>query len=257
MPVILTLSLNSQTMTAGFYGESSRQVFRLSVRPGLTADDFRLQLNQLARMCDAEDHLRGAIIASVAPRLTQAAAEAAHQLCGVRPYIIGPGLKTGIDIKINDRSQLGADLCAMAAGLAAKYPLPAILVNISEATTLSYIDAHARYLGTVICPGLGASLKSLTDSAELLNPVPLEAPERALGMSSEESVRSGLIYGAAGMLDALIARIRAEHPAETVVATGQSARAVLPHCKEAMQYDEHLLTDGMRHIFLRQPARKG
>lgn len=256
--MVLTLSISSFTMTVGFYqagGDS--EIFKVSIHKRMTADDFYFHLTHLAGLGALQGPIEGAIVASVAPRLTGLAAQAAERLCGVRPYIIGPGIKTGIDIKINDPGQLGADLVAMAAGVAAKYPLPALLLNISEATTISYIDGKSRYLGTVIYSGLGPMMQSLVESAELLNPVSLGSPGKVLGTSTEESIRSGLIYGTAGMLDSVTDRIMAGHPAATIVATGgDSARAVLPYCRPGIIYDESLLCDGMYHIFMRQKPGK-
>lgn len=257
--MILTLSIGNFTMAVGFYTSlEEKQIYHVSIHRRMTSDDFYLRLSQLADLSGGQSLLRGAVVASVVPSLTLAAAEAVQRLCGVRPYIVGPGLKTGIDIKINDPSQLGADLVAMAAGVQARYPLPALLISISEATTIGYLDAGGRYLGTVICAGVGPSLQSLVEGAELLNPVPLSAPERALGACTEESIRSGLVYGTAGMIDALCARLGQEHSVKTVVATGgPTALAILPHCTTQAIYDESLLSDGMYHIFSRQRPPRG
>ncbi len=253
--MVLTVNISNQAMTAGFYdGSDSRRISRVSIHRGMTPDDFFIKLSSIADMCGADcaGSFR-AIVGSVAPRHTMAAIEAVTRLCGEKPYIIGPGIKTGINIKINDPSQLGADLVAMAAGVSAKYPLPALLVSISEATTISYIDAQSRYLGTVIYAGMEPMLRSMVENAELLTSVTLTTPERLLGASTEESIRSGIMHGTASFLDGMTAKLAKKHEVVSVIATGSDmAQAVLCLCERRMIWDESLLTDGMYHIFMRQ-----
>ena len=251
----ITLCINNSTMTVGLYEAGVHGLFStVSVGNRWTEDDFYYKLIQIvAGRLPVESGPPHAIMASVSPRMAPSAAKALERICGAPPLIVGPGVKTGLDIKINDPSQLGADLVAIAAGAAAKYPLPALAINISEATTISYIDEKGRYLGTVIAAGLEPMLQSLVDNAELLPQASLASAGKVLGTSTEESMQSGLIYGLAALIDGMLARIGESHPYSTVVATGgRAAQRVLPHCKSGIVYDESLLCDGLLNIFKKQ-----
>lgn len=255
--MILTLNIGNMDMTVGFYRSAEdKQVARLTVHKGMTEDDIAIRLREAMGLYGVEERPQGAIMASVAPTLTAAAARAVETVTGVAPLLVGPGLRTGLDIKINDPSQLGADLVCMACGAADKYPLPALLISVDDCVTLGYIDGQRRYLGTVICAGPQLLMRSLAAHADLLSPVRLAPPARTLGTDTDESIRAGIIYGLAGTLDGLAARIRAEREVACVAATGAYCEDILPHCGFEYRYDRHLLTDGMYGIWQRQKKDK-
>jgi len=251
--MVLTINISNFTMTVGFYeSQDARQVSQVSIQKTMTADDLAIKLQAVARLYGVEAAPCGAILSSVSPQLTETVSLALEKLWHIRPYVVGPGLKTGLNIKINDPSQLGADLVCMAAGVVARYPLPALLVHLGDVTTLSYIDEKKSFAGTAICVGLRGMMDSIVENADLLTPVSFKAPGRLIGTDTEESIQSGVLYGMASLLDGMKARMSEEKEIRTVVATGGMAPTVLPHCSTDMVHDATLLTDGMYCIYLRQ-----
>lgn len=256
--MVLTINISNFTMTVGFYeSQTVRRVSQVSIQKTMTIDDFAIKLQAVACLYGVDAAPCGAILSSVSPQLTETVSLALEKLWQIRLYVVGPGLKTGLNIKINDPSQLGADLVCMAAGIVARYPLPALLVHLGDVTTLSYIDEKKCFAGTVICPGLRGLMDSIVENADLLTPVSFRAPAHLIGTDTEESIQSGVVYGMASLLDGMKERIAAEREIRTVVATGGMAPAVLPYCHTQMLHDPTLLTDGMYCIYLRQKAASG
>ncbi len=191
---------------------------------------------------------------SIAPSLTAPLVHAVERLWQPKAYVVGPGLKTGLSIKINDPAQLGGDLVCMAAALIRRHTCPALLVSIDDVITLSYLDKQEAYAGALICPGPALHLDALTTHANLLTPVDLRTTPRLIGSDTGESVRAGILHGTAAMLDGLIARVAAERPLADVIVTGAAAPLLLPYCTYPMLHDPDLLCDGLYIIYARQPG---
>lgn len=254
--MILAVHIGNSTSKVGFLEGERRVMARVSIHKGMTADDVMLLLHTLADLKQTSLEVDGTILSSVSPTLTGVFAQGIEQLTGVRPLIVGPGVKTGLNIKINDPSELGADLVCMSAGAIAKYPTPVLLLHVGNATTVSYVNENNCFIGTIIAAGLRRMQDSLVRYADLLNPVHLESPAKLLGTDSTESIQSGLIYGSAAMLDGLCDRVREQVEVKTTVITGDHASVLAPHCKTEMVYDETLLFDGMVAILERQERQK-
>jgi len=253
--VILAVHIGNSLLEIGFFDRPQWTISRLSAHRGMTADDALLALHALSAMRGAPVSIEEAILSSVSPGLTPVLCEAIERYAGLRPLVVGPGVKTGLNIKINDPSELGADLVCLSAGVLAKYRPPILLVQAGSATTLSYLDAQGGFLGTIITAGTRHMLDSLVRHADLLNPVALRPPAKLLGTDSVESMQSGVLLGCAEMIDGLSRRIMAQHPVETAVMTGALADTLLPHCRTAFVKDDTLLFDGMAAILERQRKR--
>lgn len=254
--MILVLNISKDLLTVGFYQTNTeKQVGSVWIQKEMTAEDIAIKLAELSRFFGIESAVDGAVIASVSPPLTQGVAQAVKLLYDVNALIVGPGVKSGLNIKINDPSQLGADLVGMAAGVVDQYSLPCLLVNLSDTMTISYIDENKVYVGTVIYAGMSNILKALVENADLLNFVTLSAPQKVLGTDTTESIQSGVIYGAACVVDGFIDRIGEKYPYHSVVLTGKYGSLVQPYCKTPMTLDQTLLTDGLYRICLRQKKR--
>ena len=198
------------------------------------------------------DHplLAGGIISSVVPSLTAAVTEAVKRLTGTEPKVVGPGIKTGLSIMIDDPAQLGSGMVINAAAGIRNYPLPLIIIDMGTATTLSVIDEKGRYLGGMISPGLKVSLDSLVNNASQLPMIAMEPPRRIIGKNTVECLKSGVLYGAAGMTDSLIDRINSEMETNcTAVATGDMAGAVIPLCRHEIIMDSDLPLKGLMLIY--------
>ena len=254
--MILVLNISKDLLTVGFYQTNTeKQVGSVWIQKEMTAEEIAIKLAELSRFFGIESAVDGAVIASVSPPLTQGVAQAVKLLYDVNALIVGPGVKSGLNIKINDPSQLGADLVGMAAGVVDQYPLPCLLVNLSDTMTISYIDENKVYVGTVIYAGMSNILKALVENADLLNFVTLSAPQKVLGTDTTESIQSGVIYGTACVVDGFIDRIGEKYPHHSVVLTGKYGSLVQPYCKTPMTLDQTLLTDGLYRICLRQKKR--
>ena len=249
--MVLAIHIGNTTAKFGFLTEGGCIMGRVSIHKGMTVDDAVIQLRQIADIKGVSGSVDEAVLSSVSPALTPLYAEAVEALYDVRPLVVGPGVKTGLNIKINDPSELGADLVCMSVGVLVKYPLPSVLIHVGNATTLSYLDAAGSFTGAIITAGLRRMLDSLVSSADLLNPVVLAPPAKLFGTDSAESIRSGILYGAAAMIDGLHARICDSHPVASTVMTGDFALTVQPYCHTQMIHDELLMFDGMAAILER------
>lgn len=194
--------------------------------------------------------VEGAIISSVVPQLTDVIAEATQKVCKVKPMIVGPGLKTGVNIMIDNPKQLGADLIVAAAAALKDYEAPMVIIDMGTATTFSYIDEKKQFLGGAIMPGVVTSLNSLVNETSQLIKVALEAPKSIVGSNTTDCLKSGSIYGTVAMIDGMIARLREERKTDfTVIATGGLAELIIPYCKEKIIIDKSLLIKGLGIIY--------
>ena len=213
-----------------------------------TADEYAaLMALILEQHGAARDGWDGCILSSVVPELTLTLRQALEVLTGHGPMVVGPGVKTGLNIRLDDPSELGSDFVAAAVAAQAAYPLPGITVDMETAIGIGVTDGEGRYIGGVIAPGIMVSTAALTSRASLLHNVVPQAPGRIICKNTDESMRSGIIYGAAAMLDGLIQGMEEELGQKaTVVATGAWAEAVIPHCRRPdIPVDRDLIPRGL------------
>lgn len=250
--MILAIDIGNTNITMGGYvGDKIQFISRLATDPRRTADQYAVELYDLMRISGfSATDTEGCIIASVVPTVGSSISEAVSKLTGVKPIVLGPGVKTGINIKIDNPAQLGADLAAGAAGALGKYPMPCIIIDMGTATTLSVMDENGAFLGGVIAAGVGLTLNALTHNTALLSEIPIEAPQNAIGRNTVECMQSGLVFGTAAMIDGMVNRIEGELGKEcSVVATGGRAAQIVSHCKKQMILDDNLLLDGLIKIY--------
>ena len=203
------------------------------------------------------EKISGGILSSVVPPLSHTIRRALEKLLKQPILTVGPGLKTGLNIQIDNPAQLGSDLVVDAvAGLAA-YPLPLILIDMGTATILSVLNQKGSYIGGSILPGLRVSLDSLVSSTSQLPRISLEDPKRAIVRSTVECMKSGILYGTASMLDGMIDRFEEELGAPaTIVATGELAQTILPHCRHRIHYDSTLVLRGLFILYQKNQPRQ-
>ena len=194
--------------------------------------------------------LDGAIICSVVPQITYVVKKAAEKILKKETLVIGPGVKTGLNILIDNPSQLGSDLVAGAVAAIAQYPTPLAVCDLGTATTGCVIDEKKNYLGGMIYPGINVSLNALTSNASQLQGIGLEAPKKIIGKNTIDCMKSGVIYSNAAALDGIVDRLEEElGQSITVIATGGLANKVVPYCKRKMIIDEELLLKGLQIIY--------
>ena len=196
------------------------------------------------------NEIKGCIISSVVPPVTSVINRALEKLTGEKALVVGPGIRTGLNIKIDNPAQLGSDLVVDAVAGIAEYPLPLIIIDMGTATTMSAIDAAGNYLGGVIIPGVRVALDSMVSRTAQLPRISFEAPKKAIGKNTIECMKSGSVLGSATMLDGMIDRLEEELSQDaTVVATGGIAPFITPHCKHKIVCDDTLLLKGLYLIY--------
>lgn len=250
--MIITFDVgNTNTVTGVFDGDNLIFETRAETNPSRMADEYvfllmsALQLNGVtAKSID------GAIISSVVPPVTEQLCSAVRKLFSVEALVVGPGVKTGLNIRIDDPATLGADLCC--AGVAAKayYPLPCIIIDLGTASKILAVNEKGDFLGGAIAVGLKMGLDALSDNTAALPLISAAKVDKAIGTNTVDCMRSGTILGMACMLDGLIERFEAEMgKAAAIVATGGFATSVAPYCKRELIIDNELLLKGLLAIY--------
>ena len=193
--------------------------------------------------------IAGTIISSVVPEITSSVKHAIERLTAKKVLVLSPGVKTGLNILIDNPAQLGADLAAGAVGASAYYALPAFVVDLGTATKIYAIDEKG-FRGCMIAPGVAISLKALTDTSSLLPTISLEPPKKACGTNSIESMQSGVILGTAATIDGLLDRFATELGApKTILSTGGLSAFITPVCRHEITYDSDLVLKGLKKIY--------
>lgn len=234
-----------------FDDETLTMSARFSTERRKTDDQFAMDFCNLFSMYHiAPTDIAGGIISSVVPEITAPVQRAIEKLICNKVLVLGPGVKTGLNILIDNPAQLGADLAAGAVGAVAQYPLPAFVVDLGTATKIYAVDKSKGFRGCMIAPGIAISLEALTDRSSLLPTINLEPPKKACGTNSVESMQSGIILGTAAMIDGLLDRFTDElgTPA-SVIATGGLSSFIAPVCKHKLQLDPNLILTGLWTIY--------
>ena len=219
-----------------------------------TADEYAVILYELFQIHGIDvEMLEGGIISSVVPSLKQTLQDAVHKIIGKQCLIVGPGLRNGLKIKIDNPAQLGSDLVAEAVAAAAGYHGPVLIVDMSTATTVSVVGKNSDYLGCLIMPGMTISLEALCAHTAQLPHISLaEGPRGVVGTNTNDCIVNGVIYGNAAMIDGVVERISEELQEEPVViAMGEHCEQIVPYCQKKILVDKELLLKGLRIIYLR------
>ena len=194
--------------------------------------------------------IEGCIISSVVPQITNIAKLAAEKILKKEVMVLGPGVKTGLNIMMDNPGQLGADLVANAVAGLNEYPVPFIVIDMGTATTVSVVNDKKQYIGGMIMPGVGVSLDALTARASQLSGISIDTPKHVLGKNTIECMKSGVLYSNAAAIDGLVDRVEEELGEKaTVIATGGLAKKIVSHCKKEIILDEDLLLKGLLVIY--------
>jgi type III pantothenate kinase len=250
--MLLTIDIgNSHTVIGCFEGERIVHVLRMVSDRIKTMDEYAAELDGILRFNGIDAKLIDkAIISSVVPPITPTLRDAVTRLTDCRPLIVGAGIKTGLNIHIEDTTELGADAVCVSVAALEKYGAPCAIVDMGTATKILVLDETGTYIGGAIAPGVMISADALTSRASLLPSVSLEAPRRAISGVTTDAMKSGIVLGAAAMVDGMIRRFSDELGYElTVVATGGIAGRIVPHCREKITLDENLILEGLRLLY--------
>ena len=250
--MLLVLDVGNTHIKMGIYnGDSLSFQARLSTDRFKTADEYAVEFYTVFQVYKVPaGKITGVIIGSVVPQITSALKTAMQTLTGTSPMVEGPGIKTGLNIKINNPATTGADLVASCVAASELYPCPCIVFALGTATTISVLDKDGAMLGGSILPGVGISLNALTAKSALLSAISLEAPEKVIGKNTEDCMRSGSVLGTASMLDGMYTRIEQELGVHcSAVATGGFASVIIPNCYRKIDVRDDLVLLGLKSIY--------
>ena len=248
--MILAIDMGNTNIVIGCIdNEKTYFVERMSTDTSKTELEYVIGFKTVLELYHIElSQMEGAIISSVVPHVISSAVE---KTVGCKPYIVGPGLKTGLNILMDNPRTVGSDLIVDAVAAVKEYGAPCIIIDMGTATTLSVVDKKGNYIGGMILPGVRVSVDSLVSRTAQLPHISVEAPKRLIGRNTIDCMKSGMIYGNASCVDGMIRRIKKELGREdmTVIATGGLAKVIIPHCEETIIYDNELLLKGLRLIY--------
>lgn len=250
--MILAVDVGNTNIVIGCCKENKIEfVERLSTDPNATVLEYAISFKNVLELYGiGQEDIDGAIISSVVPSVTLTIKSAIKKIVNVDSMIIGPGLKTGVNITLDNPAQLGSDLVVDAAAGIAEYPPPLIIFDMGTATTVSVIDENKNYLGGMIIPGVNVSLNAMISQTSQLPRISLEPPKRIIGKNTIECMKSGILYSTAASLDGIIDRVESELGKKaTVVATGGLAGSIIPHCTKKIILDDELLLKGLIVIY--------
>ena len=224
-----------------------------------TSDQYGVEIKNILALfgvkpCDVDD----CIISSVVPPVFNSVYTGLVKMTGKHPLVVGPGIKTGLNIQMDVPSQVGSDRIVIAVAALAEYEPPLILMDLGTATTIEVVDRGSTYLGGCIIPGVRTSLDALTSRAAQLPGIRLDRPGRVIGKNTVDCMRSGIMYGTAAMLDGMLDRVEEELGSRaTVVATGGMAQFIVPLCRREIKLEKDLLLKGLNIIYQKNAAKRG
>jgi type III pantothenate kinase len=242
---------NTETVVGLFDGPELRADWRVATRREMTADEMGVLLRALFAQHGLDaGQVTGMIVSCVVPDLNPMLSQAGRRSFGCEPLFVGPGVKSGMSIQYENPREVGADRIVNAVAAQARFGAPVIVVDFGTATTFDVVGSGGEYLGGVIAPGLGISADALYQRAARLHPVDVRRPQRVIGRTTEQSLQAGLYLGYLGLVEGLLARIRAELGHEApVVATGGLATVLKDELARFAVVDPRLTLDGLRLLW--------
>ena len=252
--MILAIDIGNTNVVMGCF-DGDKLIFRERVSSTQEATDLEYAVTiktALEMYHITVEEVKGVIVSSVVPSITNTFKRAVEKLTGVKPSVVGPGIKTGLSILIDNPAQLGSDLVVDAVAGINEYPLPQIIIDMGTATTFSIIDRNRNYLGGMITTGMAVSAEALVSKTSQLPKIAFDKPKKLIGTNTVDCIKSGIMYSTASSLDGMIERIEDELGERcTVIATGGLASLVIPLCKRDIILDEDLMLKGLVNIYNR------
>ncbi|MEE1154088.1 MAG: type III pantothenate kinase [Acutalibacteraceae bacterium] len=254
--MILALDIGNTNIVLGCVDKDNKvsSLFRIKTDISRTSWQYAVEINSMLDMYKLNrEQFSGCIISSVVPPLTSVIKTAVKQVTDMEPMVVGPGMKTGLNIALDNPASMGSDRVVDAVATINNYKLPAVIIDTGTATTISVIDENKNYLGGMIIPGIMISQEALTSRTSQLPKISLEPPKtnKIIGKNTIDCMKSGAVYGNAAMIDAVVSRIEEELcKTVTVIATGGLASSIMPYCKrEGIIIDNNLLLKGLRILY--------
>ena len=250
--MVLAVDIGNTNIVIGGFVDN-KILFRERVSTNQTATDLEYSVTVKTALevhGYSSKEVTGAVLSSVVPSVTNTVKRAIEKCFCVKPLVVGPGVKNGLSILIDNPKQLGSDLVVDAVAGVNEYPLPLIIVDMGTATTFSVIDKKRSYIGGLITTGLAVSTDALIRRTAQLPRFSFDLPEKVIGTNTVDCLRSGIMYANAATMDGIVDRIEEELGEKcTVVATGGLAGLVTPLCKRKIILDDDLLLKGLMLIY--------
>lgn len=250
--MILAIDIGNTNIVIGcIRGDEIAFVERLNTDGKKSELEYAISIKTVLELYGIDrKELDGGIISSVVPPLTNVIRRAAEKVIGQGILVVGPGVRTGLDIRIDNPAQLGPDLVVGAVAGIEEYPCPLVIIDLGTATTYTVINEKKQVMGGMIMPGVGVALDSLISRTSQLPKISMEPPKKLIGSNTVDCMKSGVLYGNAACVDGILGRIEEELGQKvTAVATGGLAKYIVPHCRAAIQVDDALLLKGLKLIY--------
>lgn len=258
--MLLAVDIGNTNIVFGCMDENNNVVLfeRISTNHQATAVEYASLIKNILEMNNFKiNDVNDAIMSSVVPSVTGTVTEAVKKLFGIDVMIISPGVKTGLNILIDNPAQLGSDQVVDAVAGINQYPVPQIIIDMGTATTVSVVDKNRNYIGGLIIAGMGTATNALISKTAQLPRINFEKPEKVIGTNTIDCMKSGMLYSNACALDGIIERIEEELGEKcTVIATGGLSELVIPLCRRDIILDNGLLIKGLAIIYRKNKSRK-
>lgn len=257
--MILTIDVGNTNVVLGCVEDGvvvSRS--RLATNTSDLPNDYAMKMRQSFAFDSIDYHeFEGAILSSVVPQVNRAIRSAVRKLTGLECIIVGAGIKTGVNVKIDDPGTLAGDLITGTVGALSMYKPPIIIVDMGTATTIVAVDKDGAYIGGAIVPGVNLSFEALSQGTSLLPNISIEAPRKCIATNTVDSMKSGAVFGTAAMVDGMIDRMEEElGQSATVVATGGLSGGIIPYCKHEIKHEPDLLLKGLAILYQKNAKLK-
>ncbi len=248
---IIAVDIGNTETTVGIAVKNNWDSYRFTTRDTNTPDELLALFNSTFQInSEVKEDIEGAIICSVVPQATNSFSEAIHKYLSLEPIIVGPGIKTGLKVNIDNPKELGPDRIANSVAGYLITNSDTVVIDLGTATTFDVVSKNKEYLGGSIAPGIKISLDALTSKTASLKSVELDTPNKVIGKNTYEAIQSGLIMGHASMIDSMVEKIILEIDIKPkIILTGGLSKVVQPILNVNVEYIENLTLVGLEEIF--------
>jgi len=249
--MIICVDVGNTNICLGVFEEDKLlKMFRFATNYNETSDELIVKVKSLFEINSIDyKKVEGAIIGSVVPRMDSILEKMFIDYFNIKPLFVGQGIKSGINIKIDNPKELGADLLVGAVGAVKKYGAPCLVIDMGTAITFVYINDKKEFQGGVICAGIKTSFSSLFANTSKLESTKISKPQSIIGKNTTNCVQNGMVYGTCGMIEGIVQRMREECGEFKTVLTGGEASLIQDYLREEVIIDNNLLFDGLLEIY--------